>query len=67
MKDLVDRNKAMTDIQFAAKKLTLAYEANGEGHVVYSDLVISVPEVLNILRNLPSEADSCPIHFDEEA
>lgn len=66
MKDLVDRNKAMTDIQFAAKRLTLAYEAHGEGHVVYSDLVIPVAEVLGILRNLPSEADSCPISFNEE-
>lgn len=65
MKDLVDRNKAMTDIQFAAKRLTLAYEANGEGRVVYSDLVIPVAEVLDILRKLPPEADSCPISFDE--
>lgn len=66
MKDLVDRNKAMTEIQFAAKKITLAYKSHGEERVAYSDLVIPVAEVLDILRNLPPEADSCPISFDEE-
>lgn len=53
-KDCIDRAEAQTAIQFAARRYTVAHEAHGEGHVVWSDNLISVTDAMNALREVPS-------------
>jgi len=52
--DPIDRAQAMTELQMNAKRLTLAYEAHGEGRVEYSDIIIRLSDALDVLRGLPS-------------
>ncbi len=52
--DCIDRAEAQTAIQFAARRYTVAHEAHGEGHVVWSDNFISVTDAMNALREVPS-------------
>ena len=52
--DCIDRAEAQTAIQFAARRYTVAHEAHGEGHVVWSDNLISVTDAMNALREVPS-------------
>jgi len=54
MSDSIDRAQAMTELQMNAKRLTLAYEAHGEGRVEYSDIIIRLSDALDVLRGLPS-------------
>ena len=54
MSDSIDRAQAMTELQMSAKRLTLAYEAHGEGRVEYSDIIIRLSDALDTLRGLPS-------------
>ena len=58
MSDLIDRAEAQTEIQFAARRYTVAHEAHGEGKVVWSDSLISVADAMNALRKVPS-AQTC--------
>lgn len=51
--DCIDRAEAQTAIQFAARRYTVAHEAHGEGHVVWSDILISVTDAMNALREVP--------------
>lgn len=50
--DCIDRAEAQTAIQFAARRYTVAHEAHGEGHVVWSDNLISVTDAMNALREV---------------
>jgi len=52
--DLIDRAEAQTELQFAARRYTVAHEAHGEGQVVWSDNLISVTDAMNALRKVPS-------------
>ena len=52
--DAVDRAEAQTALQFAASRYTVSHEAHGEGQVVWSDYLISVPDAMNALSELPS-------------
>lgn len=52
-KDCIDRAEAQTAIQFAARRYTVAHEAHGEGHVVWSYNLISVTDAMNALREVP--------------
>ena len=52
--DCIDRAEAQTAIQLAARRYTVAHEAHGEGHVVWSDILISVTDAMNALREVPS-------------
>ena len=52
--DLIDRAAAQTELQFAARKYTVAHEAHGEGQVVWSDNLISVTDAMNALRKVTS-------------
>lgn len=54
MNDTIDREQAITELQMSAKRLTLAYEAHGEGRVEYSEYVIRVSDAKEILLTLPS-------------
>ena len=66
--DVISRAAAMTEIQMNAKRLTLAYEAHGEGLVQFSDSVIGVREASDILRDLPSaEPEQRPATEDDYA
>lgn len=53
MNDPIDRAQAMMELQINAKRMTLAYEAHGEGEVVHSDIVIRLSDAIDILRGLP--------------
>ena len=55
--DLIDRAEAQTELQFAARRYTVAKEAHGEGQVVWSDNLISVTDAMNALRKVPSVQD----------
>lgn len=52
--DCIDRAEAQTAIQFAARRYTVAHEAHGEGHVVWSDNLISITDAMNALSKVPS-------------
>lgn len=52
--DLIDRAEAQTELQFVAKRYTVSNESNGEGHVVWSDILISITDAMNALRKVPS-------------
>lgn len=52
--DLISRADAQTELQFAARRYTVAHEAHGEGRVVWSDNLISVTDAMNALRKVPS-------------
>ena len=54
MSDLIDRAAAQTELQFAARRYTVAYEAHGEGRTVWSEDLISVTDAMNALRNVPA-------------
>lgn len=54
MRDLIDRQVAQTELQFAARRYTVAHEAHGEGRVVWSEDLISVTDAMNALRNVPA-------------
>ena len=54
MSDLIDRAQAQTELQFSARRYTVAHEANGEGRVVWSDNLISVTDAIDALRKVPS-------------
>ena len=54
MRDLIDRAAAQTELQFAARRYTVAYEAHGEGRTVWSENLISVTDAMNALRNVPA-------------
>ncbi len=54
MRDLIDRAAAQTELQFAARRYTVAHEAHGEGRVVWSENLISVTDAMNALRNVPA-------------
>ena len=56
--DCIDRAEAQIAIQFAARRYTVAHEAHGEGHVVWSDNLISVTDAMNALRGVPSAQPS---------
>lgn len=53
MSNLIDRVEAQTAIQLVSKRYTVAHEAHGEGVVVWSDCLVSVTDVMDVLRNLP--------------
>jgi len=55
--DLIDRAEAQTELQFAARRYTVAKEAHGEGQVVWSDNLISVTDAMNALRKVPPVQD----------
>lgn len=59
--DCIDRAEAQTAIQFAARRYTVAHEAHGEGHVVWSDNLISVTDAMNALREVPSAHPDVPV------
>lgn len=50
--DLIDRAEAQTELQFAARRYTVAKEAHGEGQVVWSENLISVTDAMNALRKV---------------
>ena len=52
--DAIDRAKAQTEIMFSASRYSLAKERGGMGQVEWSDELIKVSEVIDILRALPS-------------
>lgn len=52
--DLIDRAEAQTALQFAARRYTLAHEAQALGMVVWSDNLIRVTDAMNALREVPS-------------
>lgn len=54
MSNLIDRAQAMMELQMHAKRITLAYEAHGEGHVKFSDDIIKISDAANVLRDLPT-------------
>jgi len=54
MDDLISRAFAQTELQFAARRYTVAHEAHGELRVVWGDELISVTDAMNTLRNVPS-------------
>lgn len=54
MSDLIDRAEAQTELQFVARRYTVAHEAHGEGKVVWSDNLISVTDAMNVLREISS-------------
>jgi hypothetical protein len=61
--DTIDRAQAITELQMSAKRLTLAYEAHGEGRVEYSEYVIRLSDAREVLLTLPSvqpEIIHCP-------
>ena len=49
----IDRAQAITEMQMKAQRVTVAYEAHGEGHVVFSNDVIRVSDATDALRNMP--------------
>ncbi len=51
--DCVSRTEVMTEIQLNAKRYSLAKESVGLGQVVWSDNLISINDVLDVIRALP--------------
>lgn len=58
--DCIDGAEAQTAIQFAARRYTVAHEAHGERHVVWSDNLISVTDAMNALREVLSTHPDVP-------
>lgn len=54
MDDLINRAEAQTELQFAARRYTVASEAHGEGKVLWSENLISVTDAMNALRKVQS-------------
>ena len=52
--DMISRTAAMTEIQTNARRMTLAYEAHGEGRVLCSDEIIRITDAMDVLRAVPS-------------
>lgn len=50
--ELIERAEAQVAIMFAARRYTVAHEAHGVGHVVWSDELISVNDAMQSLRDV---------------
>lgn len=51
--DCIDRAQAQTEIEMNASRYTLAHERGAKGEVEWSDNLIAIDDVLDIIRKLP--------------
>ena len=57
---LADVDALKTELMLAAERLTVAYEAHAEGHVVHSEDIIKCDKMNELLRNFPT-IDAVPV------
>lgn len=58
MAEYIDKALAQTELMMNAERYTVAHESNGFGTVEWSDNLIPVWKVMEILRNMPSIEDA---------
>lgn len=57
MAEYIDKAKVQTELMMNAERYTIAHESGGFGTVEWSDNLIPVRKVMEILRNMPSIED----------